>query len=336
MRKKVCMIHTGGTIGMARTENGYAPLKGFIKSALLEINELNSEEMPEYDLIEYDPLLDSSNISVKEWIKIAQDIKDRYEDYDGFVILHGTDTMAYTASALSFMLEGLTKPVIFTGSQIPLFEIRNDGRDNLIAALLIAAYYPVPEVCLYFGNKLLRGNRATKISSDELIAFDSPNYPTLADVGVRIELNEKNIANPGDGLKLTLFEEHQIAVLKIFPGIQYEVFENIMTSDLKGIVIEGFGTGNLPTGAFHKILNKSKENGTIIVVCTQCLRGSAIIGEYETSSGFSQAGAVSGYDMTVEAAVAKLYYLLSLNHDADTIRKLMETNLRGELALLQN
>lgn len=336
MRKKVCIIHTGGTIGMARTEYGYAPLKGFIKSALKDINELNSQDMPEYDLFEYDPLLDSSNISVKEWIKIAQDIKEKYDDYDGFVILHGTDTMAYTASALSFMLEGLTKPVILTGSQIPLCEIRNDGRDNIITALLIASNYSIPEVCLYFGSKLLRGNRATKISSDELIAFDSPNYPTLADVGVRIELNEKNIAKPGDGLKLTLFEQQQIAVLKIFPGIQYEVFENIMTSNLKGIVIEGFGTGNIPSGAFHKILDKSKENGTIIVVCTQCLRGSAIIGEYEVSSGFSKAGAVSGFNMTVEAAVAKLYYLFSLNHDVETIKKLMETNLRGELEKPQN
>jgi len=214
MRKKVCMIHTGGTIGMARTENGYAPLKGFIKSALEDINELNSHDMPEYDLFEYDPLLDSSNISVKEWIKIAQDIKKKYDDYDGFVILHGTDTMAYTASALSFMLEGLTKPVILTGSQIPLCEIRNDGRDNIITALLIASKYSVPEVCLYFGSKLLRGNRSTKISSDELIAFDSPNYPTLADVGVRIELNEKNIAKTGEGLKLTLFEEQKIAIIK--------------------------------------------------------------------------------------------------------------------------
>jgi L-asparaginase len=154
MRRKVCLINTGGTIGMARTEHGYAPKKGFIRSILLQMNELKSEEIPEFDLIEYDPLLDSSNIAVKEWIKIAQDIKDKYEDYDGFVILHGTDTMAYTASALSFMLEGLTKPVILTGSQIPLCEVRNDARDNLITALMVAGYYNVPEVCLFFGNEL--------------------------------------------------------------------------------------------------------------------------------------------------------------------------------------
>ena len=190
MRKKVCMIYTGGTIGMARSEHGYAPKEGFIRSALSRISELDFPEVPEYDLIEYTPLLDSSNISVKEWVKIARDIEDRYNEYDGFVILHGTDTMAYTASALSFMLDGLTKPVILTGSQIPLCEVRTDARDNVITALMIAGNYNVPEVCLYFGNKLLRGNRSTKVSSDELIAFDSPNYGPLADVGVRISLHE--------------------------------------------------------------------------------------------------------------------------------------------------
>ncbi|MGI6730421.1 MAG: asparaginase [Anaerovoracaceae bacterium] len=335
MRKKVCVIYTGGTIGMARTENGYAPKPAYIKSALSSISELEAEEMPKFDLIEYSPLLDSSNISVKEWIKIAKDIEAKYEEYDGFVILHGTDTMAYTASALSFMLGGLQKPVILTGSQIPLCEIRNDARDNLIAALMIAGNYQIPEVCLYFGSKLLRGNRSTKVSADDLIAFDSPNYPCLAEAGVRIVLNEKNFWQPeSKGLKLCQFQEHQIAVLKIFPGIQFEVFENILTTNLKGIVIEAFGAGNIPEnkGALLKILKKAKENGTIIVVCTQCLRGSAIIGEYEASRELAKAGAVSGYDMTVEAAVTKLYYLLSLGLDMETIKKHMETNLRGELS----
>lgn len=335
MRKKVCLIHTGGTIGMARTEYGYAPKQGFIETILAGIHELKSEEIPDFDLVEYDPLLDSSNISFREWVKIAEDIKEKYEAYDGFVILHGTDTMAYTASALSFMLEGLSKPVILTGSQIPLCEIRNDARDNLITSLMIAGNYHVPEVCLFFGNELYRGNRATKVSADDLIAFGSPNYPPLGQAGVRILIHENSAGEKNGELKLTKFEPQQIAVLKIFPGIQFEIFENILTSELKGIVFEAFGAGNIPEnkGSLNRILEKAEKNGTIIVVCTQCLRGSAMIGEYATSLSFAKAGAVSGYDMTVEAAVTKLYYLLSLNYDLDSVKRLMATDLRGEMSV---
>jgi L-asparaginase len=332
--KKVCVIHTGGTIGMARTKNGYAPKAGYLQSILSDMKELESEELPFFDLVEYDPLLDSSNISVEQWVKMAGNIKDKYDAYDGFVILHGTDTMAYTASALSYMLEGLAKPVILTGSQIPLCEIRSDGNDNLITSLMLAGFYMVPEVCLFFGNRLFRGNRATKVSSDDLIAFDSPNYPALADAGVRIHLNDMAIRRPGAQLKLSLFESHQIAVLKIFPGIQFEAFENMLTPNLKGIVFEAYGAGNIPDtdGALKRFLARANENGTVIVVCTQCLRGSASIGEYESSLSFANAGAVSGYDMMVEAAVTKLYYLLSLGCGLPEIKRLMETNLRGELS----
>jgi L-asparaginase len=332
--KKVCVIHTGGTIGMAQTKYGYAPKAGYLQSILSGMKELESDELPFFDLVEYNPLLDSSNISVEQWVKMAVDIKEKYDAYDGFVILHGTDTMAYTASALSYMLEGLGKPVILTGSQIPLCEIRSDGNDNLITSLMLAGFYQVPEVCLFFGNQLFRGNRATKVSSDDLIAFDSPNYPALAEAGVRIQLNDMAIRRPGTQLKLSLFEAHQIAVLKIFPGIQFEVFENILTSNLKGIVFEAYGAGNIPDtdGALKRFLAKANDNGTIIVVCTQCLRGSASIGEYETSLSFANAGAVSGYDMMVEAAVTKLYYLLSLECGLPEIKRLMETNLRGELS----
>ncbi len=318
---------------MVRTKAGYAPGSGVIKEALEEIKDRHNAELPDFDLIEYEPPLDSSNIALKEWLMLAKDIEKNYDCYDGFVILHGTDTMAYTASALSFMLEGLTKPVILTGSQIPLSETRNDARDNLVTALIIAANYKIPEVCLLFSGLLLRGNRSTKISADDLAAFDSPNYPPLAQVGVRIIVADRLIKSPGEKLNLVEFREQQIAVLKIFPGIQFEVFENIMTEKLKGLVIEAFGAGNIPDveGTMQRLLKKARENGTVIVVCTQCLRGSAIIGEYEVSEELARAGAVSGYDMTVEAAVAKLYYLLSKDYPMEKVKNLMGEDLRGEM-----
>ncbi|WP_324825014.1 asparaginase [Sinanaerobacter sp. ZZT-01] len=335
-KKNVCIIYTGGTIGMTKTKNGYAPQRGYLPFLLSQMPELQSSQIPDYILIELNPLLDSSNISVKEWNLIGKTILQNYDQFDGFVILHGTDTMAYTASALSFMLENLKKPVIITGSQIPFCEIRNDAKDNLITALLIAAEGTIPEVCLYFSQKLFRGNRSTKMSADELIAFDSPNYPALAQAGIRITIDKNNILKQTDEpFSLQLLTEYRIAVLKIFPGLQFGIFEDLVSADLKGIVLEAFGAGNIPNydQAFLRTLENAAKNETIIAVCTQCFKGSARIGDYESSLPLQKNGVVSAYDMTVEATVTKLYYLISKGYSKIEIEAKMQENLRGELTI---
>lgn len=334
--KRVLIIYTGGTIGMTCTENGYAPRAGYFRAALDAIPDLRAPEMPEWEFYELSPLLDSSNMTVREWNCIAELIAQKYDDYDGFVVLHGTDTMAYTASALSFMLGGLDKPVVLTGSQIPLCEIRSDGRDNLITALLIAGEGIVRETCLYFGGKLLRGNRATKYSADGLIAFVSPNYPSLAEAGISIKYNEAALLPRQEvGLKLQTLDNIPIGVIKVFPGIQFSLFEAIMTEKLRGIVIETFGAGNIPGDgdALLPIIRKAFQNGTVLTVCSQCPQGAVSLGAYETSSALKKAGAVSGLDMTTEAAVAKLYYLFSCGYDKEKIKQAMEEDLRGEISV---
>ena len=334
MQKRVCIIYTGGTIGMVETARGFAPKKGYLRRVLENLGELYSAVMPAWELLEFDTLCDSSNVSVPEWNHIAAVIAAHYDDYDGFVVLHGTDTMAYTASALSFMLDGLAKPVVLTGSQIPIGAARSDARENLITSLLIAGEDAVPEVCLYFAGQLLRGNRATKLSSDELRAFDSPNFPALAATGVDIRYRTELIRPAGETLRVTqLRDDLPIAVLKIFPGIQFKLFEGIMTEQLRGLVLEAFGVGNLPQydAELLPLIRKAAANGTVITVCTQCLRGSVRLGAYETSSALRAAGALSGYDMTVEAAVTKLRYLFSQNCTPEEVCRLMETDLRGEL-----
>ena len=332
--KNVLLIYTGGTIGMVRTPNGYAPKDGYFRAELDAIPALSMPEMPQWELYEMHPLLDSSNMTVAEWNKIAQLIAARYDAYDGFVVLHGTDTMAYTASALSFMLEGLSKPVVLTGSQIPLCEVRSDGRDNIITSILIAADDRVHEVCLYFGGALLRGNRATKYSADGLIAFVSPNYPPLADAGITIRYHENVLLPKKQGaLNLQLLDNVPIGVIKVFPGIQFSLFESIMTDKLRGIVIETFGAGNIPGdgNALLPIIRRAFEGGTVLTVCSQCPQGAVSLGAYETSNALKRAGAVSGYDMTTEAAVAKLYYLFSQGLSKERIKLDMERDLRGEL-----
>lgn len=338
MKKKICIIYTGGTIGMIPSENGYVPSPGSFRRKLDEFRDLYHEDMPEWDLIEFSPLLDSSDITVKEWNKIGSTIEEHYDAYDGFVILHGTDTMAYSASALSFMLENLDKPVVFTGSQIPLCELRSDGRDNIINSIVIAGSGRVHEVCLYFNGKLLRGNRSTKTSADQFKAFTSPNAPLLADVGISINYHENAIRKGAEGVfRVQRLKEIPIGVLKIFPGIQIQLFESIMTEKLKGVVLETFGAGNIPSynNALLPIIEKAYQSGTIIVVCSQCVQGSVSLGAYATSKALQEVDAVNGRDMTTEAAVTKLYYLFSRGLTKEEIKEQMAQDLRGEMRVYE-
>lgn len=335
-KKNICIIYTGGTIGMVPSEKGYIPKPGVFEPLLRSINDIHRPEFPRWEFIEFSPLLDSSNIAVRDWNKIGHMIYQRYDEFDGFVVLHGTDTMAYSASALSFMLEHLNKPVVFTGSQIPLCMMRSDGLDNIVNAILVAASGCIHEVCLYFGGRLLRGNRSTKTSADLLEAFDSPNAPHLAETGIEIQYNYDVIRPAGtESLHLQEFMDVPIGVLKVFPGIQFPLFESIMTETLRAIVLEAFGAGNIPSSpdsGLLPLLRKAHQNGTIIVVCSQCQRGSVQLGAYETSAGLRQAEAVSGNDMTIEAAVTKLYYLFSCGYSKNEICRKMEENLCGELS----
>lgn len=336
MRKRVYIAATGGTIAMRRSPAGYATEPGFLAELLAELPELRAPEMPAYTLHEYEPLLDSSNMTPRDWWRIAQDIEAHYDAYDGFVVLHGTDTMAYTASALPFFLEGLGKPVIVTGSQIPLCEIRNDARANLVASLLVAAHEPIPEVCLFFGDKLLRGCRAVKVDADGLAAFDSPNYPLLGQAGIDLEIHWSRVRpapSPATRFRVRAVEEVMIGALRLFPGIPPEFLKNVLRPPLKGLVLEAYGVGNGPDRdpAFLAALAEATERGVVIVDTTQCLRGRVDLDDYATGTSLAKTGVVSGHDMTAEAALAKLYYLFSVGLEPDEVKHEVGRDLRGEL-----
>jgi L-asparaginase len=335
-RKRVYLIHTGGTIGMARTPDGYAPAPGFLETQMRRMPELADPSMPEFTIHELAPLLDSSNMTPQNWFQIAQEIHHRYDQYDGFLVLHGTDTMTYTSSALPFILRNTKKPIIVTGSQIPLCEIRSDGRENLITGLLLAAESEMPEVCLFFGNRVLRGCRAVKISARGFDAFDSPNYPPLGLAGIDIAIHRERLWRPDAGgtwLHDGRLDATSVGALRLFPGISARVLENMLMPPIQGLVLEIYGVGNGPdqNPEFLAVLKRATDRGVVVVNCTQCLRGAVSMSDYATGAALAKAGVISGHDMTTEAALAKLYTLLSSDLPPAEIKRRMARSLCGEL-----
>ena len=335
----ILLIYTGGTIGMIKDfETG--ALKAFNFDELLQnIPELKLLEH-KIDTVSFERPIDSSNMKPEFWLQIAYLIEENYERYDGFVVLHGSDTMSYSSSALSFMFENLTKPVIFTGSQLPIGDLRTDAKENLITSIQIAGLqrYGQPvinEVCLYFEYKLYRANRTTKINAEHFQAFSSPNYPALVESGVHLSVNHEALWKPNRRRKMKLHTglNDQIVLIKIFPGINRSLLEHIFAKeDLKGVILETYGSGNAPTEEwFVKLLKDSIAKGIIVVNVTQCSGGSVNMGQYETSSQLKKIGVVSGKDITTEAAVVKLMYLLAQDLSPKVFKTIFETSLRGEM-----
>lgn len=336
MPNRVHVAYTGGTIGMSRTPAGYAPEPGLLETLMRGLPELHGSDMPDFTVTEYAALKDSADMSPADWNTIGEDIAAHYDAFDGFVILHGTDTMAYAASALSFMLDGLAKPVIFTGSQIPLCEVRNDARNNLVTALMLAGAGKVREVCLYFNGLLLRGNRSTKVHSVGFDAFTSPNYPPLGDIGVGIDIHPDRLLDPSPGpFRLTRASTEPVAALRVFPGITGDVIRNVTSPPLRGLVLECYGVGNAPVHGPGVLdaLREADDRGVVIVDVTQCIRGSVDLSGYEAGSRLAGAGVIGGYDLTVEAALGKLLTLLGQGLTAAEIKRAMQRDLRGELTL---
>jgi L-asparaginase len=333
-RKSVYVLSTGGTISMQKTVDGFAPV-GNLQKSMAKMFELQNPDMPHYVVEELPRQIDSANITPHDWQLIGEKIQENYAGYDGFVILHGTDTMAYTAAALSFMLENLGKPVILTGSQLPLYQTRNDARENLINALLLASYTQIPEVCIYFNNKLFRGNRTIKMDASSFSAFASPNFPTLVKVGTEVIIRRHLLLPaPAQKLQLQLIHPVAVGVSRIFPGMSLEMLKHFLKPPLQAMVLETFGLGTAPEyPEFLDIIREAVAGGVIIVNCSQCPVAKVKMRAYAAGTSLLKAGVISGGDMTTEAALAKLFYLFSQELAPVDIKNQMINDLRGELSI---
>ena len=341
MTASILIIYTGGTIGM-KEDPMDGTLKPFDFSQIMEeVPELNKFDV-KIDSYTFDPLIDSSDVEPSLWISLAELIYERYEDYDGFIILHGTDTMAYSASTLSFMLEGLTKPVVFTGSQLPIGVPRTDGKENLISAVEIAAakdyegHARVPEVCIYFDSKLLRGNRSTKYSAEAFNAFASPNCPPLAEAGIQIRYNTDVIRKPiywDAQLRVQTKLDTRVAILKVHPGMTPQVMRSVVSDPLtRACIIETYGSGNaLSKDWFLDIVREAASSGKILLNVTQCKSGTVNMNLYATGATLKHAGVLSGSDITTEAALGKLFSLMGRSDNDGWVKTMLEKNLCGEI-----
>jgi L-asparaginase len=339
-KSAVLLIYTGGTIGMKDSGKGLVPFD--FSGILEEVPELKKFTF-KIDSYTFNPLIDSSDVEPGMWKKLAELLRDRYDSYDGFVVLHGTDTMAYSASALSFMLDGLTKPVIFTGSQLPVGSLRTDGKENLVSAIEVASSKDadgraiVPEVAVYFNSQLLRGNRATKVNATAFDAFRSPNYPPLAEAGIDIRYNRSLIRYPEEnaaGLWINTGLDTRVAILKVHPGITEQVARNVLLGNgIRAVIIETYGSGNaISKPWFTDIVRESAAGGKILLNVTQCLAGDVNMSLYATGKALKEAGVVSGFDMTTEAALGKLFSLMGEYADNEKVKFLLGQNLKGEIS----
>lgn len=336
LRRRVRLLHVGGTIGSVPTPAGLRPESGFLERYIASMPELQHPSMPTVEVRALEPLLDSADMQPLDWVRIAHAIAEDDAAYDGFVVLHGTDTMAYTASALSFLFQGLGKPVVMTGSQLSLGEVRSDGREHIITALLIAGTLPIPEVTLYFGARLLRGNRSQKVRNRDFVAFESGNLPPLATVGVGIDVAWQAVLPPGRGrLRVPeLVREPNVASLRIFPGITASMLGRMLDAPVDAVVLETYGAGNFPARRKEllTVVREAVDRGVVVVNCSQCHTGRVSQDVYETGRSLAEAGAVSGADLTPEAALTKLYCLLAEGHPADEVRRLTGRPLAGEMS----